>query len=264
MMVGRDRPRLYGIEEIPWTQIRRAPLGGCEARTISQDRRTGSKSLMVRIPRGWHGAWTETSLATEWFVLSGGMSINGDRATSGCFASTPPGSSAVELTSQSGCMALCFQQPSARKDGGIAIRNMWQQPWHESTLAGVPAGLLSKSLRRPDPVRVVHGTRFTGGIEGFLRLVSLAPGWFTAQQERHSKCWEENIMLRGDLMMVGRGVMEPGSCLAHPAGTAHGPMVTKGGALMIVHCDAPMDVTWSPVENGEQEIARYLEAAPWA
>jgi hypothetical protein len=263
-MIGRDRPRLYDMEGIPWHPIRGAPLVGCEARTISQDRRVGAKSLMVRIPRGWHSARYATSLTMEWFVLSGGMSIDARAATSGWFASIPAGSSGVDVISRSGCLALCFQQPMARNADGIEIRNMWQVPWHESTLAGVPAGLMSKSLRTPDPVRVVRGKRFTGGSDGFLRLVSLAPGWSTAEQERHSKCWEENIMVRGDLMMVGRGVMAAGSCLAHPAGTAHGPMVTKGGALMVVHCDAPMDVTWSRLENGELEISRYLGAAPWA
>jgi hypothetical protein len=155
-----------------------------------------------------------------------------------------------------GCLALCFQHSIEQTAGGIGIRNMWHEPWHESTLAGVPPGLMSKSLRIPDPVRAVSGTRFSGGADGFHRLISLAPGWFTAQPECHSNCWEENIMLRSDLMMVGRGVMAAGFCLARRAGTAHGPIVTKGGALMVVHCDVPLDVTWSPVENGEPEIAR--------
>ncbi len=77
-------------------------------------------------------------------------------------------------------------------------------------------------------------------------------------------CWEENSLLRGDLLMPGRGVMRAGDCLANPAGFWHGPMTTKGGALFLVHCDAPMAVEYRDHPAGDGELREYLARAPWS
>ena len=70
-------------------------------------------------------------------------------------------------------------------------------------------------------------------------------------------------MLRGDMLMPGRGLIGPGMNLANPDGHWHGPMATKGGALFLVHCDAPMGVDYRPYEPGPGELHEYLDTAPW-
>lgn len=69
-------------------------------------------------------------------------------------------------------------------------------------------------------------------------------------------------MLRGDLLMPGRGIMRPGSNLANPPGLWHGPMTSKGGALMLINCDAPMDVEYGDQTDAD-ELDAYLQTAAW-
>jgi hypothetical protein len=119
---------------------------------------------------------------------------------------------------------------------------------------------MHKSLRLPDE----SSPQAHGAAGGFVRLVLPAPGWVSPNQERHPECWEENIMLRGDMLMPGRGLIGPGMNLANPDGHWHGPMATKGGALFLVHCDAPMGVDYRPYEPGPNELYEYLDTAPWS
>ena len=127
-------------------------------------------------------------------------------------------------------------------------------------LEGFPAGAMHKTLRLPD----ANDAAAAGTEAGVLRLVRPGPVWLSADMEKHG-CWEENILLRGDVLMPmpGRGVLRPGVNLANPADFWHGPLTTKGGALFVVHCDAPMFVVCRPHPGARDELHADLDTAAW-
>lgn len=126
--------------------------------------------------------------------------------------------------------------------------------WRAPAL-GSTAGMFFRPLRREEHVDVVDGRRVTGTERGFRRLTILAPGWREARCEVHLGCREENILLAGDLFVAGRGrgAMHPGGVLVNEVGLRHGPMATRGGAVILISCDHWMGVDWS--DAPEEELA---------
>jgi hypothetical protein len=211
----------------------------------------------VDLPPGWNARADARDATIEAFVLAGALEVDGAPAAVAAFVSLPRGSGA-QLASPGGALAYLFWSPALapRDDESCTLLDTWAEPWLWRASHDRPAGYLYKSLRRPD-----HPLGATPG--GFLRLVQLVPGWISPRREVHHGCWEENLMLRGDLLMPGRGTMRPLTNLANPRELWHGPMTTKGGALMLVHCDAPMDVEYS-TDTDDAELLAYLQDAPWA
>jgi hypothetical protein len=229
---------------------------------VSRDERSGGCTLLVRFPGGWAGKQEAAAGTLECFLLEGEVRVSGQRVGSAGFAAVPRGSGGAELSSEEGAIGLVFWNPTPTglEEEDVVTRSAWEIPWEITMLEGFPGGFLHKSLRQPD----FSSARVHGGPGGFIRLVFPAPGWVSPNEERHPGCWEENILLRGDLLMPGRGLVRPGMCLANPAGHWHGPMATKGGALFLVHCDAPMRVEYRPHGPGRGDLDDYLQSAPWA
>jgi hypothetical protein len=136
----------------------------------------------------------------------------------------------------------------------------WRQPALGST-----AGMLFRPLRSEERVDRLSSKRVTGSPRGFRRLTVLAPGWSERRCEIHAECREENILLAGDLWVAGegRGLMRPGSVLVNESGLRHGPMATRGGAVLLISCDGWMSVEWSAAPEAEvATLDRYLAAGP--
>jgi hypothetical protein len=259
----RDQPLLFDIfalepeaVETP-TAVRGLPVG-----VVSVDPDTGGKTLLARLPAGWRASEPADDGTLEIFVLEGELQVDGAPLRAAGFSAVPRSCGGAELESAEGAVALIFWSPTLPVAPGtpVAVRSAWDVPWEVTVLEGFPHGFMHKSLRQPD----VSGTHAHGAEGGFIRLVLPAPGWVSPNQERHPDCWEENIMLRGDMLMPGRGLVRPGMNLANPDGHWHGPMATKGGALFLVHCDAPMTVDYRPYEPGPGELLDYLDTAPWS
>lgn len=220
-------------------------------------------TLIARVPAGWRGVERAVDGTLEAFVLEGDLVAPGRQLASGGFLQVPKGAGPVELRSAHGARVVLFWHatlPVLWRDGWRTT-SAWDEPWEVTVLEGFPAGAMHKTLRLPDAA----AANAAGTEAGFVRLVMPGPGWLSADMEKHG-CWEENILLRGDMLMPmpGRGVLRPGINLSNPAELWHGPMATKGGALFLVHCDAPMDVVYRPHPGGREELRAYLEAAPWA
>ena len=126
--------------------------------------------------------------------------------------------------------------------------------WRAPAL-GSTAGMFFRPLRREDHVDEVDGRRVTGSERGFRRLTILTPGWREPRCEVHPGCREENILLAGDLFVAGqgRGAMHPGGVLVNEVGLRHGPMATRGGAVILISCDNWMAVDWSDAAEEELE-----------
>jgi hypothetical protein len=259
----RDEPFLIDIFAVEPSTIESPEIvRGTPVAVVSEDVSTGGQTLLARLPAGWQGSEPADDGTLEVFVLEGELNVDGRTLHAAGFASVPQSSGGAELESAPGAVALLFWSPTLPVDpgAGVATRSAWDVPWEVTVLEGFPHGFMHKSLRLPDE----SGLRAHGAAGGFIRLVLPAPGWISPNQERHPDCWEENIMLRGDMLMPGRGRIGPGMNLANPDGHWHGPMATKGGALFLVHCDAPMGVDYRPYEPGPGELHEYLDTAPWS
>lgn len=258
-MLSRDEPLIANIwRQAPTRVAEPAVVAGRDVRVVSRDPQTGASSLLVQLPADWTGEFGDNG-AVELFVLTGAVEID-DRAMSTAeYVYVPPGTTAT-CRCDHGASVLMFWTPAPKiLVEELFATSLWSLPWEPTSIPGFPAGPMHKSLRPQDASGIAHGSP-----DGFLRVVLVTPGWFSGAHERHVDCWEENIMLQGDMLMPGRGVIAPGDTLANPRGHWHGPMTTKTGALFLVNCDAPMPVEYRDDPQDADELQRYLDVTPWA
>lgn len=260
-MVYRHDPQKFDIrtpaaEPIPELEF----TSEAHCQIVGRDADSHAVTALMGVPAGF-GASVSAAGALELFVLEGALELAGRVLSTGGYAYVPEAVGALECRSPAGASALLFWRPDpVQRLRDTVVIDTWAAPWEMTVLDGFPAGALHKSLRPGDRA----GARAHGGDDGFLRLVHSAPGWTSALEERHVDCWEENILLHGDMLMPGRGVLAPGDVLANPRDHWHGPMVTKTGTLFIVNCDVPMPVEYRPYPPGERELREYLDTAPWS
>lgn len=220
-------------------------------------------SLVAALPAGWTATERAADGTLELFVLEGEVAAEGQAVRGGGFLQVSKGAGPVRLAAGAAGarVVLLWHATLPVLHEGWRVTSAWDAPWEVTVLDGFPAGAMHKTLRLPDAAEPgAHGAA-----NGFVRLVMPGPGWLSLDKEKH-QCWEENILLRGDMLMPmpGRGVLRPGINLSNPCDFWHGPMATKGGALFLVHCDAPMDVVYRPHPETAAELRAYLEEAPWA
>lgn len=99
----------------------------------------------------------------------------------------------------------------------------WKIPW----VSGPNPGLRIKLLWRDE----------SSG--AYTRLIEAGPGWTEKRREHHG-CVEEVYMLSGDMTMGALGTMTAGGYIWRPPGIKHGPMHTRGGGLMFIRTDGPL------------------------
>lgn len=264
----REEPLFFDVFAEPWQAGEAAAPGvelarGLQVQVASRYEDGRGFTLVAALPPRWSAVERAADATVELFVLEGELEAGGQLLRGGGFLQAPKGSGEVRLaTGERGARVLLFWHATlAVEHEGRRLTSAWDEPWEVTVLDGFPAGALHKTLRLPDAATgAAHGSA-----SGFLRLVMPGPGWISSDMEFHG-CWEENICLRGDMLMPmpGRGVLGPGINLANPVDFWHGPMATKGGVLFVVHCDAPMDVTYRPHPGAAEELRRYVEDAPWA
>ena len=255
--MNRDEPQFFDVHALPTERLADPPVAqGLAVQVVSRASSGGALTLLARLPAGWRLDEPGDEATLEAFVLEGNLELAGSgRVGAGGFVSVPQGTGPARLSSAAGAHAFLFWSPGLDLPGELPrTASTYSEQWSPS---GLP-GMLHISFRRPD----TDGPP-PGGPGGFLRLFSVAPGFRLDSEERHA-CWEENIMLRGDMWMAGRGTLRAGWCVANPPGLWHGPMVSKGGAVLLVHCDRPHTLEYRDWQGSPQELARYVESAPWA
>jgi hypothetical protein len=260
-MIDRSQPWLFTIADLPGEPIVDVPLfAGLQGRVVSREAR-GACTVELETPPGWRGTANPEG-RLDIFVLDGALDVAGETLASGGFATLPRGETPVSGSPGSPARVIAIWRPSAdaRPAGSRPhVASAWDRSWETNTQPGTPFGLMRRRLREGDagPPQ--------GPADGWVRLVHVVPGWCTDGEERHVDCWEENILLRGDVYMADRGAaIRTGDCLANPPGHWHGPMATKGGALFLVHCDHPMGVELRNEGASDEDLQRYLVDAPWA
>lgn len=204
-------------------------------------RRSGAVDLAagVQLPRGhWN-------CDLEILVLSGELDLAGQVLERFGYLFLPAGvmTGPVNVTRDARILVFASQQPAltpAEADLPGAPRHRVVGPVHLGDLAweqprtdGFPAGAGRKTLRMD--AESAEGTWVLG----------LLPHWTSPLIEWH-EFHEEIVILEGE-METPEGVMTPGSYLAHPPGehTAHGPMRSRAGCVMITRSEGPFATTYS-------------------
>ncbi|RME66330.1 MAG: hypothetical protein D6782_04545 [Alphaproteobacteria bacterium] len=265
---GRDVPGFYNFLALE-RQGLDAPdvLAGLNGALMSRDARSEAATYVVDIPPGWR-ARTDAALASlEFFLLRGDLVLDGVRVASGGYVHVPQACGGGALASRDGALALAFWNPDIPAFPYPLTRNRVVVPWQEEWVMSVPGshGIMHKSLRKPDPVPHPHDEGFDGGPGGYLRFQYIAPGMIADQEHVHHECFEEIILLQGDIMLINEGQMGIGSVVNHPQEWYHAPFVSRSGALILVHTDAPMGFPWPPrpYPQARELAAAYLDNARW-
>lgn len=264
----RDVPGFYNV-----LALERAPLDGPEpvaglaGALMSHDPRSGARTSIIAVPPGWRGRSDGRGASFELFLLSGDMALDGARVGASGYIHLPQGCGGGELASTAGALALAFWNPNLPAFPYPYTRNRtlraWQQPWVDS----VPGshGVRHKSLRLPDPAPQPGQEGFDGGPGGYLRFQYIEPGLIAADEHVHHECFEEIILLAGDCFLLNEGQMGLGSVVVHPQEWYHAPFVSRSGAIILVHTDAPMGFPWPPrpYPHGAERAAEWLDTTPW-
>jgi hypothetical protein len=263
-LMSREDPQFYNIYEQPWRGAsgEHEILHGLDARLLSKNRRTGASTWMARLPAGWRTSIKADQDTVETFVLEGDLSVNDRKIGSTGFAGIPQWAGPVRLASDGGAAVYFFITPDLplpAYTSGIKVTDLWNEPWQMIDMTGVRHGIMFKSLRTPDPAQgALHG-----GAGGFLRMTLCTPGFMEPRHEIHHNCWEEILILRGDLFMKDRGLHVGGTYLGNPAHLWHYPSASQGGCLLLIQCDAPMDVEFRDYQGGYESLCGYMQSASW-
>src|SRR5262245_37214969 len=224
----RDEPQFFDVYAQPWRKYaNHESVAGLQARLVTQDVRTSSATYVVRFPPGFRRTLRAEEAAFECFLLEGDLAVGARRVRAGGFLAIPIGCGPADVVSDGGASAYVFVNTAADLQlpaytVGIHSSNVWQEPWIPSSLTGMRHGVASKSLRVPD----VRGATLAGPPSGFLRMTMMTPGFVEPRHEVHHSCWEEIIIVSGDLVMRDRGRLAPGTLLSNPRELWHYPAAT--------------------------------------
>lgn len=242
-------------------------LAGMRGALMSRDPHSGALSYLIELPPGWRARTDAEKASLEFFVLRGRLALEGAAATSGGYVHLPQLCGGGELSSDHGALALAFWNPNLPCYPYPVTRNRVVNSWMLDWTNSLPGahGVMHKSLRLPDPVPHPLDEGFDGGPGGYLRLQYIAPQMIAEAEHVHHECWEEIVVLQGDVMLLNEGQMGIGSVVSHPQEWYHAPFVSRSGAVILVHTDAPMGYPWPPrpYPNGRALCEAYLADAPW-
>lgn len=239
--------------------------GEAKQQNLSYDEEDGSCSLKVEFVTDWERPAGIHAAQTEWYVLSGKVTINDTVLGEGGYWCAPKGVLTPSITVEAGTQILLFREygdwafelatengPDAKDGAEFVIKDASKMDWydiehpdHGSPMdfdrGGTPVpGLFIKLLYR-DPE-----TGF------YTRLIKAKPGW-REHPLAHHPCYEEAYCLEGEFD-YNFGVMTPGQYFFRPAGVRHGDFTAgeKDGCTWILRCDGDL-VDWY-TENARVEV----------
>lgn len=260
----RDEPAFYNAFALA-RSLQDAPdvLEGLKGAVMSRDERSGSVTYVMEVPAGWSKKVDAKLASLEFFVLRGRLSLEGEEVGASGYIHLPQLSGGGELRSRTGALVFAFWNPNLPAYAHPVTRNRVLRTWDLDWMNSVPGshGVMHKSLRLPDPVPHALDEGFDGGPGGFIRLQYIAPQMIAELEHVHHECWEEIIVLQGDIMLLNEGQMGIGSVVSHPQEWYHAPFVSRSGAMILVHTDGPMGYPWPPrpYPNGRALCCQYLE-----
>jgi hypothetical protein len=260
---NRDQPQFFNAFELDRGPVAwPGPFEGISGVAVSSDARSEAQTLLLELAPGWRREYSATDGTLELLMLRGDVALEGQRVGADGFVQMPQAGGGGELRSERGGVAVAFWNPNMPLFPPPytvnRVTRLRDEPWVE--FPGVHSSM-HKSLRVPD----MTAGGMEGGPGGFLRLVYLAAGIADPVEHVHHECFEEVILLQGDLLLADEGLLGLGSYSCHPQEWWHGPFMSRSGALYINHTDAPMGVPWEVRDypGGAAVVDAYLDETPW-
>ena len=264
----RDEPAFYNFLAFDRRPVDAADiLAGMRGALMSRDEKSQSATYVLEVPAGFRGRTDATAASLEFFVLRGDLALDGAGVGASGYIHLPQLCGGGEITSTRGALVLAFWNPNLPSYPYPVTRNTTLATHAKEWMNSVPGahGVMHKSLRIPDPVPQPGSEGFDGGPGGYLRFQYIAPQAIAEMEHVHHECWEEIILLQGDIMLLNEGQMTAGSVVSHPQEWYHAPFVSRGGAVILVHTDGPMGYPWPPrpYPHGRALCERYLAESSW-
>ncbi|GAA1584920.1 hypothetical protein GCM10009678_79370 [Actinomadura kijaniata] len=227
--------------------------GTAEQRNLSYDEEDGSASLKARFTSDWSRPAGVHPAETEWYVLSGQVTIGDTVLGPEGYWMAPTGVWTPPVSVTAGTEILLFREygdwrfelsdadrPGVRPDQRLIVLDSAQMPWIDVKggspmrfdLGGTPVpGLYIKLLHRDEK------TGF------YTRLIKAKPGW-REEPLAHHPCSEEAYCLEG-AFEYNFGRMWPGTYFWRPALIRHGDFTADAelGCTWLVRSDADL-VDW--------------------
>ena len=244
---------------------------GIQIRLLNEDDQNGAITALLDIPAGWEWNWQGYNEGPqEFFVREGAFRMGQALLGPGYYNFQPPGTLQSGWRAESDCSiyALFDARPSfveatasadgARDDLVVAGQDTWAMEWInplDVTEPEVPfrAGAFVKTLRVDEQT------------QASTYLAGLMPGWFCEGVEYHP-VGEEEFTLCGDLLLgevAGGYTLKQGSYFCRPAGTRHGPLVTKNGIVIVCHPTGRLDIDYETRDNARETVDNYLAQTAW-
>ncbi|WP_306355790.1 MULTISPECIES: DUF4437 domain-containing protein [unclassified Nocardia] len=227
--------------------------GSAVQRNLSYDEEDGSASLAVTFTSDWSRPAGVHHAETEWYVLSGEVTIGDTVLGPEGYWMAPTGVRTPPISVTAGTEILLFREQGdwrfdladadrdfVRPDQTLVVLNSAEMPWIDVKdgspmrfdLGGTPVpGLYIKLLHRDEK------TGF------YTRLIKAKPGW-REEPLAHHPCSEEAYCLDGGFE-YNFGRMWPGTYFWRPALIRHGDFTADAqqGCTWIVRSDADL-VDW--------------------
>ncbi|WP_194833054.1 DUF4437 domain-containing protein [Nocardia sp. XZ_19_369] len=278
------RPHVELIDDrdlIPHIAEFQHATGSAEQRNLSYDEEDGSASLKVRFLSDWSRPAGVHSADTEWFVLSGQVTIGETELGAEGFWSAPKGVRTPPLSVAAGTEILLFREGGdwgfepadtdrdfVRADQKVVVLDTAAMPWIDVKdgspmrfdLGGTPVPGLY--------IKLLHRDAETGF---YTRLIKAKPGW-REEPLAHHPCSEEAYCLAGGFD-YNFGKMWPGTYFWRPPLIRHGDFTADAeqGCTWVVRSDADLvdwytdnakiDITGDPTNWGP-DIPHTLSPRP--
>ncbi|MFC9971118.1 DUF4437 domain-containing protein [Spirillospora sp. NPDC127200] len=250
------RPHVEIIDErdLIWhpAEFRHA-TGAAEQRNLSYDEEDGSASLKVRFTSGWSRPAGVHRAETEWYVLSGRVTVGDTVLGEGGYWMAPIGAWTPPVSAAEGTEILLFREygdwgfdpadgdrEGVRPDQRLVVLDSAAMPWIDVRdgspmrfdLGGTPVPGLS--------IKLLHRDEKTGF---YTRLIKAKPGWRETPMAHHP-CSEEAYCLEGGFD-YNYGRMWPGTYFWRPALIRHGDFTAdaEAGCTWLIRSDADL-VDW--------------------
>jgi hypothetical protein len=253
------RPHIEWIQAqaLPWKPNAVAARPGAEAKILSRDDASGALSCIIRYPAGYARPAEWLDADEEFWVLEGGIEVDGVAYGEHCYAHLPRGMPRLGLASPHGAAVLTFFStgPVAQPGGAgrsfderrlvrriAAADNIWDGDFAAMGLQSMQATARMRTLRKdPD----------TGEITYLTATVPFRQG---ERSERHPVV-QEFFMISGEL--AGElGVMHAGAYCWRPPMFKHAPYGSWTGTLLLFRSvggpqttdweDPDQPFTWTP------------------
>jgi len=245
-------------QNLPWQTGVQGVRADTDAKILSLDQTSGACTTIIRYPAGWSRPDAHhLTCHEEFFVLDGGLILNGRDYGFNAYANLPAGYVRNDMAAPGGATVLTMFSAKPEEQPGAAewdpkllveyidVAGPGLKGWTENPYTRYLMGTGVRPLRE-DP--------YTGEIS---ILYSALPYRFMEKRWTHPVV-QEMYVLAGEYAINDVGVMTPGSYAWWRENNMHGPYGSRTGFMMFIRTDG------GPLSNIiEEEIIPVDYRAPY-